>query len=114
MPQYLYYRIPVDQLTTLGLLKARRDVGGYFLALPEHPVLKIELLADDLERLIEDFTWVLVRLRLDGRSRVAARASDQSSWVPSSRQSMNNCSDLPGVVKREKTRQTYSKKIHFH
>ena len=66
LPQYLYSRIPVDQFTTLGLRKARRDVGGYFLALPEHLVFKIELLADDLESPIEDFTGVLIRARLDG------------------------------------------------
>jgi hypothetical protein len=65
--QCFYCLVPVDQFTTLGLGKARRDVGGYFLALPEHPVFEIELLADDLESLIEDFAGVLIRARLDGQ-----------------------------------------------
>jgi hypothetical protein len=66
-PQYFHCRIPVDQFTTLGLRKAHRDVGGYFVALPKHPVFKIELLANDLESLIEDFAGVPIRARLDGQ-----------------------------------------------
>src|ERR1700687_3830303 len=65
--QCFYCRVPVDQFTTLGLRKTHRDVGGYFLVLPKHPVFEIELLADDFESLIEDFAGVLICARLDGQ-----------------------------------------------
>jgi hypothetical protein len=50
---------------TLGLSKAFRDVGGDGFALSNHPVLKIELLADSLEGLIENLAGILIRSRPD-------------------------------------------------
>jgi hypothetical protein len=58
-PQHLNRRIPVDQFSALGLSKACLDMGGDGFALLKHPVFKIELLADNLERLIENLAGVL-------------------------------------------------------
>jgi hypothetical protein len=65
------------------LRKSGCDVGGYFIALAELPVFQVELFADDLESLIEDFTPGS-DTRQTGRpsqSRAAVRVSDQSSLV---------------------------------
>ena len=51
LPQNLHRLISIDQFATPGLCKALGYVGGHFLPLNEHPVFKIELLADDLKGL---------------------------------------------------------------
>jgi hypothetical protein len=61
LPQYFYDGIPFDQVTSLSLGKSRCDVGRHFLALPKHPVFQIELLADDLKSLIQNFAGILIR-----------------------------------------------------
>jgi hypothetical protein len=103
-PQYFHSRVPVDQFTTLGLRKTRGDVGGYFLALPEHPVFKIELLANDLESLIEDFAGVPIRARLDGQVEhtllFGFQVNRHGRFLAAL--TMLNCSDLLVVVKHEK------------
>jgi hypothetical protein len=61
LPQHLNRGIPVNQFTTLGLRKARFDVGRNRFALFDHPVFEIELFADDPKRLIENLAGVLIR-----------------------------------------------------
>jgi hypothetical protein len=72
LPQYFCDRIPFDQVATLSLSKAHCDVGGHFLALPKHPILQIELLADDLESLIQNLAGV--RYAPDRTARSITRA----------------------------------------
>src|SRR5271167_1273481 len=40
---------------------------SHLLALTEHPILKIKLLADNLESLIEDFAGILIRAGPEGQ-----------------------------------------------
>ena len=61
--QHLNRGVPVDQFAAFGLSKTYLDLGGDGLTLFEHPVLKIELLANDLKSLIENLSWVLIRAR---------------------------------------------------
>jgi len=59
-PQHLERGIAIDQFTALGLSEAFLDVRGYRIAMFQHPVFKIQLLADNLERLIEHLARVTV------------------------------------------------------
>jgi hypothetical protein len=45
LPQHFNRGIPVDQFATLGLIEASLDMSGYGVALLNHPVFKLKLLA---------------------------------------------------------------------
>src|ERR1019366_5392575 len=61
LTQHLHGGIPVDQFTALGLRKASLNMGGYRLALFGHSVFELKLLADNLERLVQDLAGILTR-----------------------------------------------------
>ncbi len=65
MPQLVNRRIPVDQFAALCLGKACLDMRGDGFALIEHPIFKIELLADDLKSLIENLAGIPIRAGTD-------------------------------------------------
>jgi hypothetical protein len=67
VPQHLKRGIPVDQFAALGLGKARIDMSGYRVALFDHPVFELKLLADYLEGLIQDLVRVLICAGPDGQ-----------------------------------------------
>ena len=65
LSQHLKREVPVDQFSAFGLSEARLDMRAYSFALFNHPIFKIELLADDFERLVEDLARVLISARAD-------------------------------------------------
>ena len=74
-PQHFYCCVPIREFTPFCLSETHRDMGGYFVALLQHPIFKVKLLADDLKGLIEHLAWILIPRRTEwqGRSRVAVR-----------------------------------------
>ena len=65
-PQHFYGRLSIREFTPFGLSETHGDMGGYFVALLQHPIFKVKLLADDLEGLIENIAWILIRAGLNG------------------------------------------------
>ncbi len=65
-PQHFYCRVSVGQFTPFSLGKTHGDMSSYFVALLQHPIFKVKLLANDLKGLIENLAWILIRAGLNG------------------------------------------------
>ena len=67
LKQHLDRRFPVHQLASPSLGKSRGDLRGHGLALFTLPMFEVELLADDLESLVENLVRILVCAGPDGQ-----------------------------------------------
>ena len=67
LPQYVDCGVSVDQFAPLSLREAFPDLGCDDVALFEHPVFQIELLAKDLKSLIENLGGIPIRPGLNGQ-----------------------------------------------
>lgn len=66
LTQHFHRFVPIHRLAPFGLCKPCGDLSSHRLAFRDHPILKIELFANDLERAIKNLIGGLIRSRLDG------------------------------------------------